>query len=90
MDISCHLSNGIQQYDCREVKTCAGMRVSPEKENSLCILQNLYLYYKHLYGLAKKKKAEGHIFNFWVCNGTIHVRKLQDSPMIDNTHKSDV
>ena len=43
------------------------------------ISQNLCPYDRYLYGLVKEKKAEGLIFDFWVFNGTIRMRELQDS-----------
>ena len=52
--------------------------------------QNLCSYYRYLYGLVKEKHAEGLIFYFLVFNGTIHMRELQDSRVINITHESDI
>ena len=54
------------------------------------VSQNLCPYYRYLYGLVKEKKAEGLIFDFWVFNGTIRMRELQDSRVTNITHKSDI
>ena len=51
------------------------------------ISQNLFPCYRYLYGLVK---ADDFIFDFWVFNGTIHMRKLQDSRIINITHESDI
>ena len=54
------------------------------------VSQNLCPYYRYLYGLVKEKKVEGLIFDFWVFNGTIRMRELQDSRVINITHESDI
>ena len=38
--------------------------------------------YRFFYDLAKEPKVESLIFDFWVYNGTIHKRELQDSHVI--------
>ena len=60
------------------------------QKKKIFVLQNLCPYYKYLYGLAKEKKAEGLILDFWVFNGTIRMRELQDSRVINITHESDI
>ena len=91
VDISCLLSDGIQdrndisagsQNDWRE----GGL----SRKRKIFISQYLCPYYRYLYGLVKKKKAEGLIFDFWVFNGTIRMRELQDSPVTNITHESDI
>ena len=52
--------------------------------------RNLCPYYRYLYGLVKEKKAESLIIDFWVFNGTIRMRELQDSRVINITHESDI
>ena len=78
----------------QEVKTIGGREASPEKDNflhhriSACTtdiyrdLYNLVKENKAEYNLVKEKKAEGLIFYFWVFNGTICMRELQDSCVI--------
>ena len=50
----------------------------------------LSLYYKRLYCLVKVKKTEGLVSNLWVFNGTIHMREIHNSRVIDITHESDI
>lgn len=50
----------------------------------------LCLYYKRLYCLVKVKKTEGLVSNLWVFNGTIHMREIHNSRVIDITHESDI
>ena len=59
------------------------------RKRKIFVSQNLCPYYRYLYGLVKEKKAEGLIFYFWVFNGTIRMRELQDSRVINITHESD-
>ena len=47
-------------------------------KRKIFVSQDLYPYYRYLYGLAKEKKAEGLIFDCWVFNVTIRMRELQD------------
>ena len=68
------------------VKTIGGL----SRKRKIFISQNLCPYYRHLYGLVKEKKAEGQIFDFWFFNGTIRMRELQDSCVINITHESDI
>ena len=91
VDIFCLLSDGIQntsdmtpgdQNDWRE----GGMY----RKGKCFISQNLCQYYRYLYNLVKEKMAEGLIFYFWVFNGTIRMRELQDSRVINITHESDI
>ena len=91
VDISCLLSDGIQdrngittgsQNDWRE----GGL--SRKRKNF--ISHNLCPYFRYLYGLVKEKKTEGLIFYFWVFNGTIRMRELQDSRVINITHESHI
>ena len=60
------------------------------RKRKIFVSQNLFPYYRYLYGLVKKKKAEDLIFDFWVFNGTISMRELQDSRDINITHESDI
>ena len=60
------------------------------RKRKIFVSQNLCPYYRYLYGLVKEKKAEGLIFYFWVFNGTIRMRELQDSRVINITHESDI
>ena len=60
------------------------------QKKKIFVSQNLCPYYRYLYGLVKEKKAEGLIFDFWVFNGTIRMRELQDSRVINITHESDI
>ena len=91
VDISCLLSDDIQdrndittgsQNDWRE----GGL----SRKRKIFISQKLCPNYRYLYGLVKEKKAEGLIFYFWVFNGTIRMRELQDSRVINITHESDI
>lgn len=45
---------------------------------------------QHLYGLVKEKKTEELASDFWVFNGTICMRDLHNSQVIDITHESDI
>ena len=60
------------------------------RKRKIFVSQNLCSYYRYLYGLVKEKKVEGLIFYFWVFNGTIRMRELQDSRVINITHDSDI
>ena len=60
------------------------------RKRKIFVSQNLCPYYRYLYGLVKEKKAEGLIFYFWVFNGTIRMRELQDSRVINVRHESDI
>ena len=60
------------------------------RKRKIFVSQNLCPYYRYLYGLVKEKKAEGLIFDFWVFNGTIRVREMQDSRVINITYESDI
>ena len=61
----------------------------PRKRKNF-VSQNLCSYYRYFYGLVKEKKADGLIFDFWVFNGTILMRELQDSCVINITQESDI
>ena len=50
---------------------------------------NICQYCRYLYGLVKGKKVKGLTFYFWVFNGTIHMRELQYSRVINLTYESD-
>ena len=92
VDISCLLSNGDMQG--RNDMTTGSQNNWREgglsRKIKIFVSQNLCLYYRHLYSLVKEKKAEGLIFYFWVFNGTIHIRELQDSHVINITHESHI
>ena len=60
------------------------------RKRKIFVSQNLCPYYRYLYGLVKEKKAEGLIFYFWVFNGTIRMRELQDSRVINIIHESHI
>ena len=60
------------------------------RKRKIFVSQNLYSYQRYLYALIKEKKAEGLIFYFWVFNGTILMRELQDSCVINITQESDI
>ena len=60
------------------------------RKRKIFVSQNLCPYYRYLYGLVKEKKAEGLIFYFWIFNGAIRMRELQDSRVINITHESDI
>ena len=60
------------------------------RKRKIFVSQYLCPYYRYLYGLVKEKKAEGLIFYFWVFNGIIRMRELQDSRVINITHESDI
>ena len=67
-DISCLLSDGIQDRNDMTTEAQNDWRdVCREKENNF-ISQNLCPYYRYLYGLVKEKKAEGLIFYFFACS----------------------
>ena len=59
-------------------------------KRKIFVSQNPCPYYRYLYGFVKEKKAEGLIFYFWVFTGTIRMRELQDSRVINITHESDI
>ena len=92
VDISCLLSNDDMQG--RNDMTTGSRNdwrdggLSRKRKNFAS--QNLSPYYRCFYGLVKEKKAEGLIFDFWIFNGTIRMRELQDSRVINFTHESDI
>ena len=92
VDISCLLSDDDMQG--RNGMTTGSRNDWREgglsRKRKIFVSQNLWPYYRYLYGLVKEKKAEGLIFDFWVFNGTILMRELQDSPVINITHESDI
>ena len=61
----------------------------PRKRKNF-VSQNLCSYYRYFYGLVKEKKADGLIFDFWVFNGTILMRELQVSCVINIIEESDI
>ena len=60
------------------------------RKRKIFVSQNLCPYYRYLYDLVKEKKAEGLIFDFWVLNGIVRMKELQDSRVINITHESDI
>ena len=83
VDISCLLSDDIQnrndinrgsQNDWRDGGLSRKRKIFIIKES----------------GLAKAKKAQGLIFYFRFFSGTIRMRELHDSRVINNTHESDI
>ena len=60
------------------------------RKRKIFVSQNLCSYYRYFYGLVKEKKADGLIFYFWVFNGTILMRELQDSCVINIIQESDI
>ena len=60
------------------------------RKRNIFVSQNLCPYYRYLYGLVKEKKTEGLIVDFRVFNGTICMRELQDSCVINITHESNI
>ena len=64
--------------------------VSHVSKKRLFISQNFCPCYKYLYGLVTEKKPEGIIYDFWVFNGIIRIRQLQDLPVVGITHESDI
>ena len=92
VDISCLFSDDDMQG--RNVMTTGSQNDWREeglsRKRKIFVSQNLCPYYRHLYGLVKEKKAEGLIFDFWVFNGAIRMRELQDSSVINITHESDI
>ena len=60
------------------------------RKRKIFVLQRICSYYRYLYSSVKEKKAEGLIIDFWVLNGIIRMRELQDSRVIIITHESDI
>ena len=60
------------------------------RKRKIFVSQNLCPYYRYLYGLVKENKVKGLIFDFWVFNGTLRTRELQDSRVINVIHESDI
>ena len=92
VDISCLLSDDAMQG--RNDMTTGSQNDWREgglsRKRKIFVSQNICPYYRYLYGLFKEKKAEGLIFDFWVFNGTICMRELQDSRVIIISHESDI
>ena len=88
--ISYRLSDGIQDYYITTVSQNGWKEGGLFKKRKIFISQNLCLYYRYLYGLVKDKNAESPISYFRVFNGTIRMRELQDSRVINITHESDI
>ena len=89
--ISCLLPDGIQDRNNIAIGGQKDWRMGGLYiKRKIFITQNLCSYYRYLYGLVKEKMAEGLIFDFWVFNGTIRLRELQDSHVINITHESDI
>ena len=91
VDISCLLSNDDMQgkNDMITGSQNDWREGDLSRKRKIFISQDLSPYYRYLYVLVKEKKAEGLIFDFWIFNGTIRMRELQDSRVINITHESD-
>ena len=91
VDIFCLLSDGIQDRNDITTGSQNDWREGDlSRKRKIFISQDLSPYYRYLYVLVKEKKAEGLIFDFWIFNGTIRMRELQDSRVINITHESDI
>ena len=91
VDISCLLSDGLQDKNNMTIGGHNDWRNGGlYRKRETFVSQNLFPCYRYLYGLVKEKKADDLIFDFWVFNGTNHMRKLQDSRIINITHESDI
>ena len=91
VDISCLLPDGLQDKNDMTIGGQNNWRNGGlNRKKEIFISQNLFPCYRYLYGLVKEKKADDLIFDFWVFNGTIHMRELQDSRVINITHESDI
>ena len=67
-----------KKYNYEKSQKMGKERKSYQKKESLHLLESLPILWD-LYGLVKEKKSEGLIFNFWIFNGIIRMRELQDS-----------
>ena len=74
VDTSCLLFDNIQdRNDMNTGSQNDWMEGGLPRKRKMFISQNLCLYYRYLYSLVKKKKAEALIFYFWIFNGTIRM-----------------
>ena len=92
VDISCLLSDDDMQSrnDMTSGSQNDWSKGGLSRKRKIFVSQNFCSYYRYLYGSVKVKKTEGLIFDFWVFNGTIRMRELQDSRVINITHESDI